>query len=109
MTKTDRGLKWEYCGTWFHIECETLTSDVYMISQEITESSCTGFVKPCNSKAIEVLKLVDQQDKLEAKVDELTTRVEEIDNIKSNHKERVCIVVREELYEIREREARVHM
>ena len=39
-------------------------------------------------------------------MDELTTRVEEIDNIKGNHKERVCSVVREVLYEIREREAK---
>ena len=58
---------------------------------------------------IEVLKLVqglkDHQDKLEANVDKLTTRVEEIDNIQGNHKESVCIVVREELNEIREREA----
>ena len=68
------------------------------------------FCKTCNSKAIEVLKLVqglkDQQAKLEEKVEELTTRVEEIDSIKGNHKERVCIVVREELCEIREREAK---
>ena len=35
-------------------------------------------------------------------MDELTTRVEEIDNIKGNHKETTCSVVREELYEIRE-------
>jgi hypothetical protein len=50
--------------------------------------------------------LKDQKAKLEEKVEELTTRVEEIDNIKGNLKERVCIVVREELYEIREREAK---
>ena len=43
---------------------------------------------------------------MEEKVDALTTRVEEIDNIKGNHKERVRIVVREELYEIREMEAK---
>jgi hypothetical protein len=57
VTKSDRGLKCEYCGAWFHIECESVTSD--------------------------------QQDKMEEKVDKLTTRVEEIDNIKGNHKERV--------------------
>ena len=48
----------------------------------------------------------NQQDKLEAKVDELTTRVVEIDEAKVNHNERVCSVVREELCEIREREAK---
>ena len=50
--------------------------------------------------------MTDQQDKLEAKVDEQTTRVEEIDNIKGNHKERVSIVLREELNEIRQMEAK---
>ena len=49
--------------------------------------------------------LKDQQDKLETKVDELTIRVVEIDEVKVNHKERVCSIVRKELYEIREREA----
>ena len=39
-------------------------------------------------------------------MDELTTRVEKIDNIKGNHKERVYSVVMEELYEIMEREAK---
>ena len=103
------GLKCQYCGAWFHIECETVTSDAYEFIENHGEQ-LHWFCKACKSKGIEVLKLVqgskDQQDKLEAQVDELTTRVEEIDNIKGNHKERVCSVVREVLYEIREREAK---
>jgi len=109
VTKTDKGLKCEYCGGWYHIECESVTSEAYDFIENHGEQ-LHWFCKGCNSKAIEVLKLVqglkDQQDKLEEKVNELTTRVEEIDNIKGSHKERVCNVVREELYEIREREAK---
>ena len=109
VTKSDRGLKCEYCGAWFHIECECVTNEAYEFIENHGEQ-LHWFCKTCNSKAIEVLKLVqglkDQQAKLEEKVEELTTRVEEIDNIKGNHNERVCIIVREELYEIREREAK---
>ena len=92
--KSDRGLKCEYCGAWFHIECESITSEAYDFIENHGEQ-LHWFCKTCNSKAIEVLKLLhglkDQQDKLEANLDELTTRVEEIDNIKGNHKGRVCI------------------
>ena len=74
------------------MECESVTNEAYDFIENHGEQ-LHWFCKTCNSKAIEVLKLVqglkDQQDKLEAKVDELTTRVEEIDNIKGNHKERV--------------------
>ena len=91
------------------MECEAVTSDACDFIENHGEQ-LHWFCKAYNSKAIEVLKLVqglkDQQDKLEAKVDELTPRVEEIDNIKGNRKEMVCSVVREELYEIREREAK---
>ena len=29
VKNTDRGLTCEYCGAWFHVECESVTSDAY--------------------------------------------------------------------------------
>ena len=55
VTKTDRGLKCEYCGAWFHIECESVTSDAYDFIANHGEQ-LHWFCKDCNSKAIEVLK-----------------------------------------------------
>ena len=92
VSKTDRGLKCEYCGAWFHTEGENVTSDEYDFIENHREQ-LHWFCKVCNSKAVELLKLVqgmkDKQDKLEGKVDELTTRAEEVE-VKGNHKERVC-------------------
>ena len=50
--------------------------------------------------------LKDQQDKLEANVDELTIKVVEIAAVKDTRKEKVCRVVMEELCEGREKEAK---
>ena len=92
MTETDRGLKCEYYGAWFHTECESVTSDAYDFIDNQGEQ-LQWFCKAYHSKAIEVLKLIqglkDQQDKLEAKMDEQATRVEEINAVNGNHKERV--------------------
>ena len=106
VTKSDRGLKCEYFGAWFHIECESVTSEAYDFIEHQGEQ-LHWFCKTPKPKVLKLeQELKDQQAKLEEKVEELTTRVEEIDNIMGNHKERVCIVVREVLYQIREREAK---
>ena len=79
VTTTDKGLKCELCGVWlhFHTWCETIKSDAYDFIDNHGEQS-HWFCKVCNSKAIEVLKLVqgltDQHNTLETKIDELITK-----------------------------------
>ena len=55
VTKSDRGLKCEYCGAWFHIECENVTNEAYDFIENHGEQ-LHWFCKMCNSKAIEVFE-----------------------------------------------------
>ena len=48
VTKTDRGLKCEYCGAWFHIEGENVTNDEYDFIENHREQ-LHWFFKVCNS------------------------------------------------------------
>ena len=86
-------LKCEYCRIWFHIDCEgTYRLRRNMKLSIITENNCIGFCKACNSKSVEVFKLVqglkDKHDQLESKVDQITIKIDEIRKLEEHIKKK---------------------
>ena len=91
MATYDNNLKCEYCGIWFHSECEGVTeAECEFIDNH--GKQLHWFCKACNSKAIELLKLVqglkNKHDELESKEDQLTIKVDEISEMRGTHKEK---------------------
>ena len=89
VATSDKSLKYECCGIWFYIECEGVTEVEYEFINNLGEQ-LHWFCKACNSKAVEMLKLVqglkDKHDELESKVDQLTIKVDEISEMRGTHK-----------------------
>ena len=110
VAKKDRSLKCEYCGLWHHATCENMSEQQYdfIMTQG---NQLHWFCKACNSKAIEVLKLVqgikDRQDDLDTKFTELSKQVDDMAEVKGQYGDKVRQVAREEYYEAKQREERI--
>ena len=101
----DKGLVCEYCVCWYHAGCEGISDENYDAIQS-SGGQTHWFCKPCNSKAIEVLLLVQnmktEHEKLRSDVAELKTKVDDIQNVKGDFGVKVREVVKEEVSEISE-------
>lgn len=109
VTPLDKGLKCEYCGLWFHMQCDKMDEERYNFLSS-SEKQVHWFCKFCDEKAIEVLLLVqgikEKQDDLEVKYNELSQKVESIENLEGNFNSNIRSVIKEEIYETNEKEKR---
>ena len=109
VTSNQNGLNCEYCSTWFHTECEHVNEEQYEFIRAQGEQ-LHWFCKRCNPKALDVMKLVqglrDKHDELQTRVEELESKVNTMDDMKGEFKDKVTNVVREEMYEMREKESK---
>lgn len=110
VTSNQKGLNCEYCSVWFHIECEEIGEEQYEFIRKQGEQ-LHWFCRGCNPKALDVMKLVqglkDKHDELQCKIEQLENKVETIEEVRGKFRERVNDVVREEIYEAKERESRI--
>jgi hypothetical protein len=63
LTKRSEFLQCEYCGKFFHKDCQNVSTEFYSLIKQfgsVAGGSCHWFCDVCNPKAIDVLKLVQQ-------------------------------------------------
>ena len=67
---SDKGVNCETCGSWYHIQCQSISIDVYKIMTKEESKIMHWFCSKCESDTLSVGKVVHamktKQDKLEA-------------------------------------------
>ncbi|XP_071802597.1 uncharacterized protein [Asterias amurensis] len=110
VQKGVQALQCEYCSVWHHISCESISEEEYNFLTKRGQQ-LHWFCKACNAKAVDVLILVhsmkDQQDEMKAEISQLSDKVGELVKIdEPTFKKNIKAIVREEIYEAKERDLR---
>ena len=105
----DKGLICEYCIQWYYIFCEDITDEKYASINDSGEQT-HWFCKSCNTKALEVLHLVqnmkEENDKLWKEIKEVKKKVDEVYELRNPYKEKVKDFIKEEVRELSQQEMR---
>jgi hypothetical protein len=108
VKKNEKGVNCEYCSHWFHTKCEQIPDEDYAFMIRRGEQ-IHWFCTKCNTKAVDVLKLVqnmqDAQAEMRADIVDISKKVDDVVEMKDKgHCDKVRSLVREEVHEIQEKE-----
>ena len=80
----DEGLKCDSCKQWFHIQCQNISEKDYTIMQRLSPELCVWYCHECKTSVSKLLyavaKVNERCDKLEKEVDDLKTRVSDLED-----------------------------